>query len=149
MATEGRIMALDVGDVRIGVALTDPLGIIAQPHSVIQSAGVKKDVETICGLIAETGTIRVVAGLPLNQDGKPGPQAEKVLAFVEALREAAPVEIVTQDERFTTAFAQRSLIAAGVRREGRKKVVDKIAAQQILQTHLDRAAAAARSRKDS
>lgn len=142
-------MALDVGDVRIGVALTDPLGIIAQPHSVIQSAGVRKDVEAICSLITETGTIRIVAGLPLNQDGKPGPQAEKVLSFLEALREATPVEVVTQDERFTTAFAQRSLIAAGVRREGRKKVVDKIAAQQILQTYLDRAAAAARARKDS
>ncbi len=142
-------MALDVGDVRIGVAITDPLGIIAQPHSVIQCAGSKRDVEAIKDLIASTGTIRVVVGLPLNQDGKPGPQADKIFAFIETLRAATDVEIVTQDERFTTAFAQRSLIAAGVRREGRKKVVDKIAAQQILQTYLDRAAAAARSRKDT
>lgn len=138
MANLGRIMALDAGEVRIGVAVTDPLGIICQPHSVIQSAGLEKDVEAVSKLVKDLEVKRIVVGMPLNQEGKPGPQAEKVMAFVERLRTAVSVEVVTQDERFTTASAQRMLIQADVSRKGRKKVVDKVAAQQILQTYMDR-----------
>lgn len=135
---QGRVVGLDVGDVRIGVAVSDPLGIIAQPHSVIKCSGLKNDIAAIAKLVAETEAIRVVVGLPLNQEGKIGPQAEKVLAFIEELRTALIVEIVTQDERFSTAAAQRMLIQANVSRKGRKQVIDKIAAHHILQTHLDR-----------
>lgn len=134
----GRLMGLDVGDVRIGVAVSDPLRIIVQPHSVIKCSTPSKDIEAICTLVRETETVRVVVGLPLNQEGKPGSQAEKVLAFVEQLRTALDVEIVTQDERFSTAAAQRMLIDANVSRKGRKQVIDKIAAHHILQTYLDR-----------
>ena len=81
-----------------------------------------------------------MAGLPLNLEGQPGPQAEKVLAFLETLRQATQTEVVTQDERFSTVSAQRALSQAGVRGKKRKKLVDKIAAQQILQTYLDRQA---------
>jgi putative Holliday junction resolvase len=133
-------MALDVGDVRIGVALSDPLGIIAQPHSVIAVKSPRADVDAIQNLIRDTETKCLVVGIPLNQEGKPGPQAEKVLAFVELLKKALSVEIVLQDERFSTAAAQRELIAAGVRRKARKGIIDKAAAQRILETFLDRRA---------
>jgi len=148
MTSLGRIVGLDVGDVRIGVAVSDPLRIIAQPHSVITrsthslSNGDKlweQDIAAVRGVIEQTEAVRVVVGLPLNRAGRVGPQAEKVLQFVEQLRAAVDVEIVTQDERFTTAAAERMLIAANVSRKNRKKVVDKIAAHHILQVHLDRA----------
>jgi len=132
-------MALDVGEARIGVAVSDPLGIIAQPHSVLSCSSRERDVAAVRSLLEQTEAVRVVVGVPLNREGKPGPQAEKVLRFVEQLRGALNVEVVTQDERFTTAAAERMLIAANVRRKGRKRVIDKVAAQHILQTYLDRA----------
>ncbi len=138
MAWLGRVIGLDVGNVRIGVAVSDPLRIIAQPHSVIKCSSPRNDIEAIRKLVLETEAVRVVVGLPLNQEGKTGPQAEKVLAFIEQLRAVLDVEVVTQDERFSTAAAQRMLIQANVSRKGRKQVVDKIAAHHILQTHLDR-----------
>jgi len=138
MTTTGRVLGLDVGNVRIGVAVSDPLGIIAQPHSVIRSTGIEQDMEAVRALVAEKEVVRIVVGLPLNREGKPGPQAEKVLAFVEALRATLGVDVVTQDERFSTAAAERMLIEANVRRKGRKQVIDKIAAHHILQTYLDR-----------
>jgi putative Holliday junction resolvase len=132
------MVGLDVGDVRIGVAVSDPLGIIAQPFSTIHCETPEKDIEAIKAIVKEREAVRVVVGLPLNQEGKPGPQAEKVLAFIEQLRAVLDVEVVTQDERFSTASAQRILIAADVSRKGRKKVIDKIAAQQVLQVYIDR-----------
>ena len=139
MSSLGRVLALDVGDVRIGVASSDPLRIIASPYSVITRTSLDKDLEALRDVIAEREAVRVVVGLPLGIDGTPGPQAAKVLEFIEQLRTVTSVEIVTQDERFSTAGAQRMLIAANVSRKNRKKVVDKIAAQHILQIHLDRA----------
>ncbi len=138
MALAGRVIGLDVGDVRIGVAVSDPLGIIAQPHTVIQRTELAKDLEAIRAVVVDREATRIVAGLPLNREGKPGPQAEKVLEFIEALRPVAGVDIETQDERFSTAAAERMLIDANVSRKGRKKVIDKIAAHHILQTWLDR-----------
>ncbi|HUW60941.1 MAG TPA: Holliday junction resolvase RuvX [Candidatus Bathyarchaeia archaeon] len=135
---QGRIVGLDVGSVRIGVAVSDPLGIMALPHSVITRASIEQDLDAVRDLVATVEAVRIVAGLPLNQEGKPGPQAEKVLEFLDRLREVVNVEIVTQDERFSTAEAQRMLIGANVSRKGRKKVIDKIAAHHILQTYLDR-----------
>ncbi len=139
-------MALDVGDVRIGVAVTDPLRIIASPHSVIQHTTADQDVDAIRKLVDELGVVRIVVGLPLDQHGRPGPQAEKVLQFVDALKQRVAVDIVTQDERFTTAASQRTLIQADMRRKDRKKVIDKVAAQNILQVYMDRAAREARER---
>ena len=139
MAETGRIIGLDVGDVRIGVAISDPLRIIAQPHSVITRTSLEQDLNAIQRVVAEQEAIRVVVGLPLNREGKPGPQAGKVLEFIDRLREVVTVEIVTQDERYSTAAAQRMLIDANVSRKNRKKVIDKVAAHHILQVHLDRA----------
>jgi len=138
MSETGRILALDVGEARIGVAVSDPLRIIAQPHSVLTASSLEHDVAAVCDLAAEMEAVRIVVGLPLNLEGKPGPQAHKVLAFVERLREAVDIEVVTQDERYSTAAAARTLRQAGTKGKKRKQVIDKLAAQHILQTHLDR-----------
>ena len=143
----GRSIGLDVGDVRIGVALSDPLGLIPQPYEVITCVSPEQDAETIVALAREKEAKRIIVGLPLNMEGKPGAQAEKVLAFIEVLRTKTDIPVLTQDERYTTAFAERSLIAADVRRKKRKGARDKIAAQQILQTWLDRAARDRRPRE--
>jgi putative Holliday junction resolvase len=140
MGETGRMLGLDVGDVRIGVAVSDSLGMIAHAREVVECASPDRDVETIRAIAEETEAVRVIVGVPLNQRGEPGPQARKVLAFAERLRAALPIEVVTQDERFSTAAAERMLIESKVRRKGRKKVVDKVAAQYILQTYLDRLA---------
>ena len=138
MSTTGRILALDVGEARIGVAVSDSLGIIAQPHSVIAASSLDRDAAAVRDLVAETAAVRVVVGVPLDLEGKSGPQAHKVLAFVERLRQAVDVEVVTQDERYSTAAAERALRQAGVKHKKRKNVVDQVAAQHILQTYLDR-----------
>ncbi len=141
MADEGRIMGLDIGDVRIGVALSDSLRMMASPHSVVKEPSREAAVRTIKRLVEETGAVLIVAGVPLNEAGGQGIQAEKTLAFVERLRAEVSVEVVLQDERYTTAAAERMLIGANLRRDRRRQVVDKIAATHILQTYLDREAA--------
>lgn len=134
----GRILALDVGDVRIGVASTDLLAIIAQPFTVVTRTTLEKDLDALREIVREREAELIVVGLPLNQEGQKGPQAEKVMAFIDQLKSVVTIDIVTQDERFSTAMAQRMLIDANVSRQGRKKVIDKIAAHHILQTYLDR-----------
>lgn len=139
-----RILGLDVGEVRTGVALSDPMGMFASPHGTVEMGGKEDPVAAVKRILAETGATRIVAGLPLNQHGETGPQAERVLAFLEQLRAAVDFPIETVDERFSTAAAQRMLIGAGVRRKGRKQVVDQVAAANILQLYLDRRANARR-----
>jgi len=131
---------LDVGEARTGVALSDPLGMIASPYETLQVKSPRKDAEAVKAIAEEQGAIRIVVGVPLNMEGEVGPQAEKVLAFVEALKEAVDIEVVTIDERFSTAAANRSLRESGVKGKRRKQVVDQVAAQQILQLYLDREA---------
>ena len=149
MTKAGRVLGLDIGDVRIGVAVSDPLGIIAQPYRVITHSTAEDAVEAVRAAVVETEAVGLVVGLPLNREGKPGPQAAKVLAFVERLRAALDIEIVTQDERFSTAAAERMLIAADVRRKKRRSVIDKVAAQHILQVYLDRRSATRRRGEQS
>ncbi len=137
MLDDGRYLGLDVGEVRTGVAISDPLGMIATAHSVIQVSTPEKDSAAIKELVEENEIVMVVAGLPLDQNGEIGPQAQKILNFIDVLRGVLEVEIVTIDERFTSAAAERMLIQADVRRKNRKKVIDKVAAQHILQQYLD------------
>ena len=137
---EGRVIGLDVGEARTGVALSDPLGMVASPYETIQVTSARKDAEAVKAIAEEQGAIRIVVGVPLNMEGEVGPQAKKVLKFVEVLREAVGVEVVTIDERFSTAAADRSLRESGVKGKRRKRVVDQVAAQQILQLYLDREA---------
>ncbi len=142
---EGRILGLDVGSVRTGVAVSDPMQIIASPHGVVPAANRESAIEEIARIVEETEAVAIVAGVPLNMEGQPGPQAEKTLAFLERLRERVDIDVVTQDERFSTAAAHRALDSAKVRGKKRKGKVDKIAATHILQTYLDRLAAERRN----
>jgi putative Holliday junction resolvase len=137
MSVPGRIIALDVGDARTGVATTDPLQIIASPHSVVEESSRKEAIAAIVGIVAELEPVCVVVGLPLETQGTRGAQAKKVMVFAALLREAIDVEIVFHDERYTTVAAEEMLVAADVSRKKRKKVIDKIAATNILQSYLD------------
>lgn len=137
---EGRIIGLDVGEARTGVALSDPLGIMASPFDTIQVASMQEDAEAVKRIADEQEAIRIVVGMPLNQHGEVGPQAEKVLAFIDILREVVDIEVVTIDERFSTQAAGRILRQANVKGKKRKKIIDKVAAQQILQLYMDREA---------
>ena len=132
----GRIVGLDVGDVRIGIALSDETRLIATPHSVYTRVGWGPDVKHIQRLYAEVSATLIVCGLPRNMDGSVGFQAEKVKGFAEQLRKAG-LPVVFQDERLSTVSADQALIEGGMRRVGRKETVDKVAAAVILQTFLD------------
>lgn len=133
----GRTLGLDVGDKRIGVAVSDPMGWTAQPLTVIERVGVAKDVAALRAATKDLEVDRVVAGLPLGMDGTEGTQAARVRRFCEALAAATGLEVVYQDERLTTVQSERLLESAGVRRERRRDVVDKMAAALILQSWLD------------
>ena len=137
----GRILGLDVGDRRIGIALSDETRFIATPHSVYTRIGWGPDVKHIKALYEQNQCALIVCGLPRNMDGTVGFQAEKVKAFAEKIREAGlPVEF--QDERLSTVSAHQALIEGGMRRDGRKETVDKVAAAVILQSWLDKQAKA-------
>ena len=132
----GRVLALDVGDRRIGIALSDEMQWIATPHSVYTRVGYGPDVKHIQALYAQNHCCLVVCGLPRNMDGTVGFQAEKVMALADRLKEAGlPVEY--QDERLSTVSAHQALIEGGMRRDERKGTVDKVAAAVILQAWLD------------
>lgn len=133
---QGRIVALDVGDVRIGIAVCDETRLIATPHSVYKRVGFGPDVKHIKALCDQMGTHSVLCGLPRNMDGSIGFQAKKVLALAEQL-EMAGLHVIYQDERLTTVTAERALIEGGMHREERKGTVDKVAAAVILQQYLD------------
>ena len=133
---QGRIVALDVGDVRIGIAVCDEMRLIATPHSVYKRVGFGPDVKHIKALCDEMGTHSVLCGLPRNMDGSIGFQAKKVLALAEQL-ELAGLHVIYQDERLTTVTAERALIEGGMHRQERKGTVDKVAAAVILQQYLD------------
>ena len=139
MKRPGRIMGLDVGEARTGVALSDPLQCVATPHSVIQVKQPEADIAEISRIIEEHGVVGIVVGLPYNLKGEIGPQAEKVLRFVDCLRDLVNLDIEMQDERMSTASSLRMLSEANVKAKRRKQVIDKIAATQILQTWLDKA----------
>ncbi len=140
MDTLGRIMALDVGEVRTGVAVSDPMRIIASPHTVVPMQPAEKAWAQFEALLEELEPVSIVVGIPLDQRGEQGPQARKVLDFVEQLRARTDIDIVLQDERFSTVAAERTLRQAGARGKKRKQVVDKVAATHILRTYMDRKA---------
>jgi putative Holliday junction resolvase len=133
-----RIMGLDVGVKRIGIAISDPMGWTAQGHSVLHRGQMKKDLESLARICAEFEIEEIVLGYPLNMNGTVGPQAEEIKEFGRVLDDYLHLPISYWDERLTTVSAQRHLIAADVSRQKRKEVVDKLAAVNILQTYLDR-----------
>ena len=131
-----RIVCLDIGDVRIGVAVSDPTGTIATPVEVIKRVGWGPDTRKVREICDRYQTTRILSGLPLNMDGTEGFQAEKVRAFCAQL-EKAGLTVIFQDERLSTVSAEDALIEGGVSRSGRKQVVDKVAASVILQQWLE------------
>lgn len=134
----GRVMALDVGDVRIGVAVSDLMGIIANPlETYTRKGNIDKDVDYIVALAKAHEVSLFVSGLPLGLNGLENEQTRKTREFVDALTVATDIPVKFMDERFTTLSAERVLIEGNVRRENRKKVIDKVAATIILQNYLD------------
>ena len=132
-----RILGLDIGDKYIGVAVSDLLQMTAQGLKTIKRTSNKEDYQEIKNLVDEYNINKIVVGLPKNMNGSLGPQSEKVMKFATKLKNKYGVEIIYIDERMSTMSAQRILIEADVRRENRKKYVDKIAATYILQMYLD------------
>ena len=135
-----RIVALDVGDRRIGIAVSDALGITAQPIETYTRVGYGPDVRRISQIAQQYETNRILCGLPLNMDGTRGFQAEKVTQLAEKLEEAGLI-VSYYDERMTTVLAEDALLEANMSRENRKKKVDMVAAVMILQSYLDTQAA--------
>jgi putative Holliday junction resolvase len=136
--TNLRIAALDVGEKRIGIALSDAFGWTAQGLETYSRLEESKDCEYIAGLLEKKGAQRIVVGLPVNMDGSLGRQAEYVQAFAKALSAHTDLPVEFWDERLSTAAARRTLLEADVSRKKRKKVIDKMAAAHILQGYLDR-----------
>ena len=132
----GRVIALDVGDVRIGVAVSDPTGTIAQPLEVYKRVGYGPDSKYVKALCDRYETDQVLLGLPLNMDGTLGGQAQKAQDFGRVLEERMGLTVFYQDERRTTVTAESVLISGNVRREDRKLYVDKLAAAVILEQWL-------------
>ena len=131
-----RVLALDIGTVRIGVAVTDPLGLFAQGIAVWQARDNWRAQFEEC--LARYAPSLVLVGLPRRTTGAYGPEAEIIMALVEEMRTAYPDQkFDTWDERYTTTIAQRALLEGDVSRKKRKERVDKIAAALILQNWLD------------
>ena len=135
-------LSIDLGDVRIGLAISDSMGIIANGLETYQRKFIYKDVEYIVKIAMDNNVKCVVMGLPMNMDGTSGERVEKAREFAKLMEEKFKennyeCKIDFQDERLTTVTSERVLIDAGVRRENRKKVIDKMAATIILQTYLD------------
>lgn len=131
-----KIMGIDIGEKRIGIAVSDSLGYTAQGVETYTRTG-EGDAAYIAAKMKELGASMVVAGLPLNMNGSEGPAAQKVREFAGQLN-ALGVEVDFQDERLTTVSAERMLIEADVSRKKRRQVVDKLAAVYILRAYLDR-----------
>lgn len=133
-----RTMGLDVGDKTIGVALSDPLGITAEPFTVIRrTVSIKADLRTVEELVAAHEVSRIVVGMPIMLSGNEGVQAGKVREFVDRLAKRMQIPVVTWDERMSTVEAERTLLEADESRARRRQVIDKVAAAVILRSYLD------------
>ena len=132
-----RVLGLDVGDRRIGVALSDPLGFTAQRLTVLERTDTTSDLRVLCDVVEQHQVEQIVVGLPLTMAGAHGIQAQKVTTFVGALRRQVSVPIEVIDERLTTVQGERALLETGASRRTRKRMIDQVAAQLILQQFLD------------
>jgi putative Holliday junction resolvase len=131
-----RIAALDVGDARVGVAISDELGLTTRGIGVVERRGGVHDLEAIARLLGPYAPERVVVGLPLNMDGSEGPQAAKVRRFADRVREHMGIPIELWDERLTTVEATETLRATGTKRRRDRGLVDQVAAAGILRSYL-------------
>jgi putative holliday junction resolvase len=133
-----RILAIDYGEKRIGLAVSDELEITARGIAVAERKSKKADMEAISSAVSQYGVDRIVVGYPLRLDGSAGIQCEKVDRFIASLREAVAVPVITWDEAFSTKQAEELMREAGVKRKKKRGMVDRIAAAFILQDYLNR-----------
>lgn len=133
-----RVVGLDLGSRRIGVAVSDPSGVLASPRTVVgRSRDHARDHRAIAAIVDEVGAEAVVVGMPLSLDGRWGPAARLVQAEIDELAAVLTVPVVSHDERLTTVSADRILIGAGLKAPERRQVVDQVAAAVLLQSWLD------------
>lgn len=137
MNESGRVMGLDVGSVRVGVALSDPLRITAQPHSKLPAQPWDQLIESLLQLVEQEEVAQVVVGLPKRLDGSQGDSADQAKALGKELRAVLSIPVRFWDERYSTHAAERSLLEGNMRRNKRKQVIDQTAAAWMLQGYLD------------
>ncbi|MEW6216562.1 MAG: Holliday junction resolvase RuvX [Candidatus Bipolaricaulota bacterium] len=133
-----RVLGLDIGDRRVGVAVSDETGTIATPHGVHTRRSAPEDIAQLAQLARQLGAVAIVAGLPLNMDGTEGQQARKTREFAEAVAEGSGLPLHYVDERLTSVEADRAMVEGGLTRRARKKREDALAAVLILQAWLAR-----------
>jgi len=133
-----RIMGIDYGEKRIGVAISDPLGITAQGLPTIERTNIQEDIQKILNIIREKEVGEIVVGLPKHMNNMLGEKAQAVLAFVDLIKKHVNIPVNTIDERLSTVRAHRTMLEGDLSRKKRKDRVDMIAAQLILQNYLDR-----------
>ena len=132
-----RVLALDVGDKRVGVAISDPSQVLARSLKVIQRGSRQEDFVAVARLVEEYEVERVVVGYPRSLDGTAGEQAEKVERYAAGLAEVLTVPVLLWDERFSTVSAERLMREAGLRGKRKRERIDAVAAAVILQAYLD------------
>jgi putative Holliday junction resolvase len=132
-----QLLGIDLGEARVGVAISDEIGLLAHPLVTIQVGNGKDLIRQIAAIVREKKIQAVVVGLPRNMDGSIGPAAKQALSFVERLRPHLSCPVITSDERLTTLAANRALHEAGRSMRKTRKCIDQVAAQIILQNHLD------------
>jgi putative Holliday junction resolvase len=134
----GRVLGIDVGDRRIGLALSDPGGILASPLTIIEHTTELQDIEAILKIAKEREVVRIIVGLPRLMNGDIGPQAQKVQTYIEAMRDHTQIPIEYRDERLTTVTAQRLKQETSSRKKNRNIIrYDAMAAAVILQDYLE------------
>lgn len=132
-----RVLALDHGTKRVGLAISDEMGMIAQPLCFLPAEPIAQLLDGLKKVVSEKGVELILVGIPRNMDGSYGPAAEKARKFVEQLKAAFTIPIRTWDERLTSVQANKAMIQGGLRREERKLKADQTAAAILLQSYLD------------
>ncbi|MCI9031221.1 MAG: Holliday junction resolvase RuvX [Clostridia bacterium] len=133
-----RVLSVDYGDVRTGLAISDLLGIIASPLPTFKTKSMRNAIDYVSNAAKEHGAEKIVVGLPLNMDGSEGERAQKTKAFGRVLERVCGISVIYEDERLTSVEAESILSEGNVKRAERKQLVDSMAARLILQSYLDR-----------
>lgn len=147
MQEQPRILGLDIGDRRVGVAISDAFAITAQPLLTLTRSTLRHDLKSIGRILRKHGIVEIVAGNPLHMSGDLSPQAVKAQAFAEAVRQEFGLPMLLWDERLSTTQAHRQLDDLGHAAIGRKSIIDQVAAVLILQSYLDARSIAAQARE--
>jgi len=137
MADRGPVLGVDLGEKRIGLAISDPAGSIAFPAGFVASRGRERDLAALHEIAAQRGVARIVVGLPIHLDGRPSPGSEAARRFAEALGELTGLPVDLLDERWTSRAAERSLGESKSGRKRRREAVDSVAATLLLRTYLE------------